>query len=186
MSDITKACRDINELNPLAQIACRLFMQQCEKEGIDIFITETYRSQARQDYLYESGRTREGSILTNAKVSNHTGKMAWDIACNGKVLYDNNMLAEAGAVARKLGITWGGDWKGFVDKPHFEITSKWIEPKIEEEPEVRFNNINEIPDYAKTTIQKMIDCGAFGDTSALDLSLDMIRSYVFLDRMGKL
>ena len=23
---------------------------------------------------------------------------------------------------KKLGLTWGGDWKSIVDKPHFEYT----------------------------------------------------------------
>ncbi|MEA4972881.1 hypothetical protein SDC9_175742 [bioreactor metagenome] len=51
--DVTKAYRAISELTPLAQQACNLFMERCKTAGLDIFITETYRSQKRQDYLYE-------------------------------------------------------------------------------------------------------------------------------------
>ena len=53
MSNVTSTCRDINELLPIAQKACKLFLCECKKAGVDIFITETYRSQERQNYLYE-------------------------------------------------------------------------------------------------------------------------------------
>lgn len=123
--DITRACRDIKELNPLAQQACNLFLAECKRQGVNIFITETYRSQARQNYLYEQGRTRSGQVVTWTKNSNHTGRMAWDVAVSPpKALYDITTLNKAGAIARELGITWGGSWKT-PDRPHFEIKSSW-------------------------------------------------------------
>ncbi|MCI1746574.1 MAG: M15 family metallopeptidase [Heyndrickxia oleronia] len=127
---ITSACRDISELNPVAQKACKLFMEECKKAGLGIFITETYRSQARQDYLYAQGRTRPGNKVTWTLKSNHTGRMAWDIAVNQpKSLYDTATLKKAGAIAKKLGITWGGDWTETPDQPHFEVKSNWQAPK---------------------------------------------------------
>ena len=117
-------CRDISELTPLAQEACRLFLKECEKRGIDIFITETYRSQERQNELWEQGRTKPGNIVTWTLNSRHTGRKAWDIACKGGVLYNAGILSMAGAVGKELGITWGGDWET-PDRPHFEITGSW-------------------------------------------------------------
>lgn len=38
-------------------------------------------------------------------------------------------LNRIGAIARKLGITWGGDWVGSIDRPHFEVKSSWKIPK---------------------------------------------------------
>lgn len=123
--DITRACRDIDELHPLAKQACNLFLAECKKQGVNIFITETYRSQARQNYLYEQGRTRSGQVVTWTKSSNHTGRMAWDIAVSPpKALYDITTLNKAGAIAKELGITWGGGWNT-PDRPHFEIKSSW-------------------------------------------------------------
>ena len=125
---ITKSCRDIKQLNPLAQTACNLFLAECKRAGINIFITETYRSQARQNYLYEQGRTRPGQVVTWTKNSNHTGRMAWDIAASPpKQLYDVATLNAAGAVAKRLGITWGGSWST-PDRPHFEISNTWKVP----------------------------------------------------------
>ena len=134
MSDVTKTCRDINELSPVAQKACRLFLTECKKNGLPVLITETYRSQARQNYLYEQGRTRPGKVVTWTRNSRHTGRMAWDICKNvkGHEYSDALFFKKCGAVARKLGITWGGDWKT-PDKPHFEVTKDW---KYEEDEEV--------------------------------------------------
>ena len=42
--NITSTCRDLAQLMPVAQLACRLLFQECYKSGIDnIFITETFR-----------------------------------------------------------------------------------------------------------------------------------------------
>lgn len=130
MTDITKSCRDINELSSVAKKACTLFLDECKKANVDIFITETYRSQARQNYLYEQGRSRPGQKVTWTRSSNHTGRMAWDIAVNPpKNLYDEPTLKKAGAIAKKLGIEWGGTWsKANLDMPHFEVDKNWKAP----------------------------------------------------------
>lgn len=130
--NVATACRDINELSTLAQTACKLFLATCKARGINIFITETYRSQDRQDYLYAQGRTREGNVVTWTRSSRHTSRRAWDIACNGNVLYDKAMIRKAGAVAAELGITWGGTWST-PDMPHFEIVENWKAP-VEKTP----------------------------------------------------
>ncbi|WP_421924822.1 M15 family metallopeptidase [Lysinibacillus capsici] len=131
MTNITKTCRDISELLPAAQTACRLLFQECFKAGIkNIFITETYRSQERQNYLYAQGRTRPGQIVTWTLDSNHKSRLAWDIAvCPPQSLYDVTTLSRVGAIARKLGITWGGDWTNNIDRPHFEVKPNWVMPK---------------------------------------------------------
>jgi len=129
MTDVTKTCRDINELLPAARKACNLFLSECKKAGLDIFITETYRSQARQNYLYEQGRTRAGKKVTWTKSSRHTSRLAWDIAVMPpEDLYDMDTMKKAGAIAEKLGITWGGNWKSSPDMPHFEVAKDWVAP----------------------------------------------------------
>lgn len=55
----------------------------------------------------------------------------------------------------------------------------------EEEEEMRFNKIEDVPSYAKPTIQKLIDKGLLkGNDIGLDLSEDMIRMFVINDRAG--
>ncbi|GLC88274.1 M15 family metallopeptidase [Lysinibacillus piscis] len=127
---VTTTCRDLAELLPAARQAVRLLFQECYKAGIsNIFITETYRSQERQNYLYAQGRTRPGQIVTWTLQSNHKSRLAWDIAVGPpQSLYDVATLSKVGAIARKLGITWGGDWMGNIDRPHFEVKANWQIP----------------------------------------------------------
>jgi len=135
MSNPKETIRDLDELKPVSKLACSTFLEECKKAGIDIFITETYRSQARQNFLYEQGRTREGKKVTWTRNSRHTSRLAWDIAHNSKEPYkDVSVFKKAGQVAKRLGITWGGDWKT-PDMPHFEVTATWKLPKGYEKKE---------------------------------------------------
>ena len=123
---VTKTCRDILELTPLAQKACNMFLEECKKQGLNVLITETYRSQERQNYLYEQGRTRPGKKVTWTKNSRHTSRRAWDICKNvkGAEYSDSAFFKKCGAIAKSFGITWGGDWST-PDTPHFEIAENW-------------------------------------------------------------
>ncbi len=130
--DVTRACRDLNKLSAKGKQACELFLAECKKQGLNVLVTETYRSQARQTYLYEQGRTRPGKIVTQIKkVGYHNTGNAWDICQNikGQEYSDSSFFAKCGAIAKSLGIEWGGYWKGFVDTPHFQISDSWQPPK---------------------------------------------------------
>lgn len=129
--DVTKACRDTKELSAQAQKACALFMERCKAKGLNVLITETYRSQERQDYLYQQGRTRPGKKVTWTHNSRHTSRRAWDICKNvkGQEYSDSNFFKQCGEIAKELGITWGGTWTSSPDTPHFEISADWKEPK---------------------------------------------------------
>ena len=126
MNDKLTTCRSIGELTPDAQKACNQFMAECKKQGLNVLITETYRSQARQDYLYAQGRTRSGKKVTWTKNSRHTSRRAWDICKNAKggEYSDTDFFKKCGAVAKSLGVIWGGTWST-PDMPHFEVTSDW-------------------------------------------------------------
>lgn len=121
--------RDISYLTETTQIALRLFLDACKEEGLDICITETYRTQARQDRLYAQGRTTEGDIVTWTKYSVHTERRAWDICKNikGQEYTDKQFFYKCGEIAKNLGITWGGDWKQ-KDLCHFQIDEDWKSP----------------------------------------------------------
>lgn len=130
LSDVITACRDIKQLSAQAQKACALFMEECRKQGLNVLITETYRSQERQNWLYEQGRSREGKVVTWTKNSRHTSRRAWDICKNakGQEYSDKTFFKKCAEVAALLGITWGGEWKNSPDTPHFEIDLDWKVP----------------------------------------------------------
>lgn len=58
-------------------------------------------------------------------------------------------------------------------------------PEESEEHEMRYNTIEESPDWAKATLQKLISRGYLaGDGHNLNLSEDMMRILVVMDRTG--
>lgn len=93
--------------------------------GQPIVITGEYRTFAEQDALYALGRTKPGTIVTNARGgdSMHNWRCAFDVAFATPtgVSYDGpwNMV---GAIGKILGLEWGNDWSSFKDKPHFQLT----------------------------------------------------------------
>ena len=189
MEDVTKACRDLNKLSKNAKIACEMFLEECEKQGLKVLVTETYRSQARQSYLYEQGRTRPGQIVTQVKkVGYHNTGNAWDICQNikGKEYSDDSFFEKCGKIAKSLGIEWGGHWTGFVDKPHFQISNNWTPPKNksttpmqQEKDEDLFNAVSKI---IKSEIK--LD---FNSWKRKDLISKNIKNVpILLDRLGGL
>lgn len=124
---MVESCRDLNELHPKVKELAEKLLEACTNQGLNIKIGETYRSVERQDYLYAQGRTRPGSIVTNAKGSSmssyHQWRLAFDIFQNIKgAEYDSVILAKVGAIGQKLGLEWGGSWSSFRDTPHFQYT----------------------------------------------------------------
>lgn len=162
MSSLTNACRDISELTPTAQKACNLFLEKCKMSGLNVLITETYRSQERQNYLYEQGRTRPGNKVTWTKNSRHTSRRAWDICQNvkGKEYADSGFFKACGQIAKELGITWGGTWKQ-ADTPHFEIDTNWTEQKednaMTQQERGKFNALVEAVENLTHTVDKLAD-----------------------------
>lgn len=118
--------RDISLLHPELRDICREFIVQCRAAGLIVGISQTYRTKAEQDELYAQGRTVPGSIVTNAKypLSPHNWGLAFDIYRNdGRGAYNDadGWFSRCGHVGERLGLFWGGDFKSFKDKPHFEL-----------------------------------------------------------------
>lgn len=118
--------RDIELLHPEMRARCLEFIEACRKSGLIVGISQTWRSKAEQDELYSQGRTKPGSIVTNCRYpySPHNWGVAFDIYRNdGHGAYNDSdgWFKRCGQVGKKLGLFWGGDFKSFVDKPHFEL-----------------------------------------------------------------
>jgi peptidoglycan L-alanyl-D-glutamate endopeptidase CwlK len=119
--------RRISTLHPLVIGKAKEFIIRAEKEfGIKLRVVSAFRSWAEQTILYAKGRTVPGKKVTNAKAgsSYHNFGLAIDVVeiKNGKALWKNpnwNKIAELG---KSIGFEWGGDWKSFKDKPHFQLT----------------------------------------------------------------
>lgn len=105
---------------PLAERHIRLL-----RSLMNAAIISGHRTYAQQSALYEQGRSRPGNIVTNARpgFSNHNFSLAYDIGifAEGKYLGSSGLYSLAGEIGKQLGLVWGGDWKSFVDPPHFEF-----------------------------------------------------------------
>jgi peptidoglycan L-alanyl-D-glutamate endopeptidase CwlK len=119
--------RDIKQLHPRLQEKIAELKKLCEKEGLALGIAECFRTVKEQDDLYAKGRTKPGSIVTNAKGSTYSSQHQWGIAFDffknikGHEYDDASFFARVGALAKSIGLGWGGDWKDFVDRPHIYL-----------------------------------------------------------------
>jgi len=119
--------KNIRTLLLTAQREARAYMNRVLDAGINVKIISGTRTYAEQNELFRRGRFgNPGPKVTNARGggSNHNFAIAWDIGIftdtGGYVTeggpYDR--AAEAGAAAS---LEWGGDWTGFVDRPHYQL-----------------------------------------------------------------
>lgn len=124
--------RGVQYLHPELQPLVDKFVAECKRQGYPVLITETFRTKKEQDDFYAKGRTKAGTIVTNAKYpySPHCWGVAFDFCRNVKGReYDNSdrFFDKVGRIAEKLfdntefDLFWGGDWTNFVDKPHIEM-----------------------------------------------------------------
>lgn len=137
-----KSSAKIATLAEPVRTAATLLVNRCYLRGIMIVITEALRTYAYQNYLYSKGRTlfyengEKLEIVTKARggYSNHNFGYAFDFALllpNGKtVSWDTKRSdnldslpdwSEVVIEGKKLGLEWGGDWRKFVDLPHFQM-----------------------------------------------------------------
>jgi hypothetical protein len=93
--------------------------------GIQLRVTSALRTFEEQTTLYAQGRSTLGKIVTNAKAgkSLHNYGLAIDVVeiKNGQALWKNNNWDAIAELGKSIGFDWGGDWRSFKDKPHFEM-----------------------------------------------------------------
>ena len=147
MSNLIK---DLNkEIQPMANKAYKAMNSSAvlKKLGVEkVVIVETKRDLAVQMAYYSRSRMKDPNDVkamykaaglyepsikecntenTKTLNSNHIKGIAIDFAPykDGKIWWDapDSVWNEMGKIGKKCGFSWGGDWKGFVDKPHFEM-----------------------------------------------------------------
>src|SRR5690606_38735901 len=85
---VRKVDRDLDELVPEFRKRLERVISRMESEfGHQVTIVEAVRSQERQNYLFEQGRSRPGQVVTWTKNSNHLTGRAADVLIDGT--YDN-------------------------------------------------------------------------------------------------
>ena len=122
------ADRNIDDLLPVVAAAAHAALDECKAKGLDVLVTCTYRSNVEQDALYAQGRSKPGTVVTNAKAgqSMHQYRCAIDIVpmVNGKPEWSGRspVWQQIATVFKKHGFEWGYEWKRFKEMPHFQMT----------------------------------------------------------------
>lgn len=115
--------RDVKDLRADVRANCEVFLAECKAAGLPVIITQTLRDNEYQATLYAKGRTAPGSIVTNSRTTTfHGAGLAFDIAKNirGQEYADTAFFYKCAEIGKRIGFSWGGDWKSFVDLPHFQ------------------------------------------------------------------
>jgi peptidoglycan L-alanyl-D-glutamate endopeptidase CwlK len=120
--------KSIATLNPKAQRVARVFLKTVREAGFDVRIISGTRTYAEQEVLYRKGRFgNPPPKVTNARggQSNHNFGIAWDIGIfkNGAYLGESPLYAEVPEVGLNGDLEWGGNWKTFKDKPHYQLAT---------------------------------------------------------------
>lgn len=129
------ASRNIEDLHPDLQGLCKKFLEEAEKNEIQVILTCTYRSNAEQDVLYQQGRTTPGPIVTRARggqsahnftIDGKPAAKAYDIVplvC-GRPMWNGTHPSwqTLGKIGMDLGLNWyGAPGSKFVEFPHFQL-----------------------------------------------------------------
>jgi peptidoglycan L-alanyl-D-glutamate endopeptidase CwlK len=93
--------------------------QELAKQKLPFYIYETFRSNARQLELYKKGYSKVKTagmhtygVAVDFVGKDNKGNWSWDMKLPWSKL---------GAISKKLGLFWGGDWTSFKDYPHIQM-----------------------------------------------------------------
>ena len=120
--------RSLEDLIPEVKVKAKALIEAAAKEGIALTVTSTYRDFAKQAELYSQGRVNKTlPVVTNSKAGEswHNWRRAFDVVPvkNGTAIWnDNGLWKRIGILGELQGLTWGGNFKNFPDRPHFQYT----------------------------------------------------------------
>lgn len=118
-ADVRSVNRNLDSLAPeLRQRLERVMARMKEEFGHAVTVVEAQRSQERQNFLYEQGRSRPGNVVTWTRDSNHLTGRAVDVMIDGSY---NNALGyqRLARIAAEEGLrTLGARDPGHVELPN--------------------------------------------------------------------
>ena len=118
-----RVVRDLKALHPaFRERITRVIARMQAEFGHEVTVAETWRGQARQELLYDQGRSREGPVVTWTRHSQHTAGRAADLVVSGgPAAYE--LLAQ---VARDEGLrTLGARDPGHVELARMPVLEGW-------------------------------------------------------------
>jgi peptidoglycan hydrolase-like protein with peptidoglycan-binding domain len=116
-------------LNPTVRAMTLQLIEAAQAAGLKPYVVDGVRSFEDQNLAYERGNSqvRAGGSWHNYGLA--VDFAFWNAAGNGPTWTAPNASWDTlGTLGKQLGFTrWGGDFTGFVDRPHFEYHPNWSE-----------------------------------------------------------
>ena len=118
---------ELKYLRADVRVNCEKFLALCKEAGLNVKITQTVRDDEYQRLLVAQGYAAK----TATRPTFHSVKagLAFDICKNvrGHEYDDPSFFACCGQIGKQVGFSWGGDWRSFPDRPHFQWDNhrKW-------------------------------------------------------------
>lgn len=119
-------CKDTMLLEPGTRAAVLAVLDAAKKDGHDLRLLETYRSQIRQSALFAKHATQ----LRTVGCHGYGVAVDFGVFINGKYAEDNKPYVFLRDLARRCGMISGQDWGhpktgGFVDSGHVQRVPVW-------------------------------------------------------------
>lgn len=120
--DSTETIKDMDLLEPGTKAAVEKLIALAKDAGHDIRVLETFRSQARQTYVFEKGASKL------KKVGCHGYGLACDfgVFVNGQYQGNNGLYMFLPELCKQVGLISGIDW-GAPDQPHTFVDSGHVQ-----------------------------------------------------------
>ena len=118
---------ELKYLRADVRVNCEKFLALCKEAGLNVKVTQTVRDDAYQRYLASKGYASKKA--TRPTFHSVKAGLAFDICKNvrGHEYDDATFFALCGQIGKQVGFSWGGDWRKFPDRPHFQWDNhlKW-------------------------------------------------------------
>src|SRR6266566_7567724 len=116
-----KRVADLSLLETITRRAVEAIIADAKVHGLELMVFETYRSQARQEQLFNQGATKLRTV----------GVHHYGLACDIVTVVDDEPswkgdFSLLGQLAHEHGLIWGGDW-GEPGKPHSFIDAVHVQ-----------------------------------------------------------
>jgi peptidoglycan L-alanyl-D-glutamate endopeptidase CwlK len=122
---IILGARSLSRLQGVHPDLVRVVKKAAAISDLDFTVLEGLRTAERQKQLFAQKATK---TMNSRHITGHAvdlapmlgGKISWDWPLYHRLA----KIVKAAAVAEKVPITWGGDWRTFKDGPHWELPWK--------------------------------------------------------------
>jgi peptidoglycan L-alanyl-D-glutamate endopeptidase CwlK len=120
--------RSLNKLGTCDERLQELFLEAIKLTPIDFGISEGYRDTETQQKYFKEGKSKLDGVNNKSK-HNYLPSRALDLYAyvGGKASWDKIHLStiygvvETIARQKSIPIRWGGNFKSFLDMPHYEL-----------------------------------------------------------------